>query len=541
MKHPHGWKTRLSSITRDKRWLAITAVLLMAAGYALACAIVWQSEDGSENSLQHHLEVHLHDIATTDDDHARALALWLHLVTGDLPSLAEELEQDLQELDSYLATGELWGIPVKAAIQQHAGPQDQQGLFHDYIIVRLDGEGERGKAAWKRLEAAASRVPPAPLANEFLGHLLDDDDRPMEALHALQREATMPAAKHAREYALELAIDQSERTALREMLATPAYRDELSGWLEMEAGIVLGDVWMQFRGIVRSQWHSAELHVSLIALLAALLWYAVFVRCGVRESWRWVRPLPALLLGIVSVWPVLLLLHYQEDTLGFVEDGTFPNDLLYYVFGVGLREELAKLLLYALLLPWLLKKQSSASALMAGAFVGLGFALEENTSYYQSEGFGAAAVRLLTANFMHAGWTALAGHALYEMIRTRFARAEHFVATFAGVVVTHGLYDWVIVADQSLPMIGDISIISFFILALLAHQFFDLQGAWVQPSRSVISLLSIFVLGTALLIALSFIVEAIVMQDLLAVNAVGAGALSLAPIAVFYIRKFGSL
>jgi hypothetical protein len=90
-------------------------------------------------------------------------------------------------------------------------------------------------------------------------------------------------------------------------------------------------------------------------------------------------------------------------------------------------------------------------------------------------------------------------------------------------------------------MIGDISIIFIFILALLAHQFFDLHGAWVQPSRSVISLLSIFVLGTALLIALSFIVEAIVMQDLLAVNAVGSGALSLAPIAVFYIRKFGEL
>jgi len=96
------------------------------------------------------------------------------------------------------------------------------------------------------------------------------------------------------------------------------------------------------------------------------------------------------------------------------------------------------------------------------------------------------------------------------------------------VVVAHGLYDWVLVAGDSLPTIGDLSLISIFILALLAHRFFDQLGALVQPSRSIVSLLCIFVLGTSLLIALSFIIEALVMRDLLAVNAVGAGALGLA-------------
>lgn len=541
MKPPHGWKTRLSSITRDRRWLAITAVMMMALGYAMACAIVWQSGHGEPPSLHQRLHEQLLSIGTTGERGDRELALWLHDVTNDLPVVSEMLELEMPELSGYLATGRLWDIPVKTAIQKHAGPLDQQGLFQDYVVARLDDQGEAGRAAWKRLEAAASRVPPAPLANEFLGYLLDSADMPMEALHAFQREAQMPAAAHARECALTLAIDLAERTTLREMLNSPLYQNEVSCWLETEAGVVLGDLLMQWRGIIRSQWHNAELHVSLIALLAALLWYAVFVRCGPREPWRWLRPIPALLLGIVSVWPVLLMIHYQEDTLGFTGEGGFPNDLLYYVFGVGLREELAKLLLFALLLPRLLKKRSGAAALLSGAFVGLGFALEENTGYYQSDGFGAAAVRLLTANFMHAGWTALAGHALYEMVRTRFARAEYFLLTFIGVVGAHGLYDWVIVAGDSLPAVGDLGLISIFILALLAHQFFDQLGALVQPSRSIVSLLSIFVLGTSLLIALSFIIEALVMRDLLAVNAVGAGALGLAPIVVFYIRKFGEL
>lgn len=542
MKTPHGWKTRLSSITRDRRWLATTAVMMLAAGYAVACAIVWQPSSLGENSLRHRLQAQLLELPATGENGDRELALWLHDVTNDMPALAEMLELEVPALAGYLASGRLWDMPVKAAIQKHAGPLDQQSLFHGYIVARLDDDqGEAGRAAWKRIESAAARVPPAPLANEFLGYLLDAADMPMEALHAFQREAQMPSATHAREYALELAIDLEERAALREMLSSPLYQNEVSGWLETEAGVVLGDLLMQWRGIIRSQWQSAELHVSLIALLAALLWYAVFVRCGPRESWRWVRPLPALLLGVLSVWPTLLILHYQESNLGLTGEGGFPHDLLYYLLGVGLREELAKLLLFALLLPRLLKKRSGAAALLSGAFVGLGFALEENTGYYQSEGFGAAAARLLTANFMHAGWTALAGHALYEMVRTRFARAEHFLLSFVGVVVAHGLYDWVLVAGDSLPTIGDLSLISIFILALLAHRFFDQLGALVQPSRSIVSLLSIFVLGTSLLIALSFIIEALVMRDLLAVNAVGAGALGLAPIAVFYIRKFGEL
>lgn len=541
MKPPHGWKTRLSFITRDRRWLAVTAVMTMAAGYAVACALVWRSSLDAEPSLHQRLREHLNAVSTSDQGPARELALWLHEVTEDVPGLSSALEMDVPTVAGFLTGGKVWDMPVQAAIQKHAGPQDQQGLFSDYLIARLDSGHAVGKAAWKRIEAAAMRVPPAPVANEFLGHLLEAEDMPMEALHAFQREAAMPAASHARETALKLAINLEERTALREMLASPLYQRELSGWLETEAGVLLADPWMQWRGIIRAQWQNAELHVSLIALLAALLWYAVFVRCGPRESWRWIRPLPALLLGVFSIWPTLLILHYQENELGLTGEGGFPHDLVFYVFGVGLREELSKLLLFALLLPRLLKKRSGAAALLSGAFVGLGFALEENTTYYQTDGFGAAAERLLTANFMHAGWTALAGHALYEMIRTRFARADYCLMTFVGVVVAHGLYDWVIMADQSLPSIGDISLISIFILAMLAHRFFDQLGALVQPSRSIVSLLSIIVLGTSLLISLSFMIEALVMGDLLAVNAVGSGALGLAPIAIFYIRKFGEL
>lgn len=52
----------------------------------------------------------------------------------------------------------------------------------------------------------------------------------------------------------------------------------------------------------------------------------------------------------------------------------------------GSGEELCKLALAALFMPWLVWRRAPGVALMTGAFVGLGFALEENIDYYQGMG-----------------------------------------------------------------------------------------------------------------------------------------------------------
>ena len=76
-----------------------------------------------------------------------------------------------------------------------------------------------------------------------------------------------------------------------------------------------------------------------------------------------------------------VLIHWQEAATGLSENGEFLHDLVFYVTGVGLREETAKLALFALFIPWLLRHRTPGKALLTGAFVGLGFALEENQSW----------------------------------------------------------------------------------------------------------------------------------------------------------------
>ena len=532
-----GWRTRLYHWSLDTRRVAFAAVATLITGFVVAVCIV-----GLRGSDQRPLEERLRESLDTKlasaARPARVLAEWVLGLTGEHDELEEGDEEASPEaLEDFLKEGRLMGVDLRRAIQVHGGPQDQQALFADFIVARLGSGEERAKAAWRRIEGAALRMPPAEFANEFLGALLVDADKPLEALNACRREGEFSDARHARATALRIALDLKEKRALRELLARTDYREAASGWLEYEAGSLLGDWVMHVRGLVRMEFAMATLDMLLLALLSALFWYAVFQRFLHDVTHRWLWGLPLFLAGMASI-PLTFFLIRQQESLGFVEDGTFPNDLLFFVFGVGLREELAKLALFALALPWLLRRRSASAAMLAGALVGLGFAFEENISYYAREGHEVVIGRLLTANFMHAAMTSILGYALYELARTRFGSAEKFLLTFLAVVVAHGIYDYAPRAGQMTPMLAGGGFLSFVILALLAHRFFDELAVYVVPRRGLVTMLALFLLGVSGLISLSMVLAAWSTGSLVAVSAVGMDAAGLVPIAVLYVRRF---
>lgn len=539
---PHGWRTRVHFLTRSDRHLTIVCAAILLGGYLIASVIAGRGPETPKDqagNLRHYFEKERRKLADGSVPAPRALAIWLEDVTSDMGDSAAMFELKLPTIESFTKSGQVLGIDVQSVIKQHAGAAEQQSLCNDFIIARMDRKAAEGLAAWKRIEDAALHKPPAMLANEFLGHLLQDAKKPMEALNAYRREASFADARRARECALDVAISQVELKGLREMLAEPAYRDEASAHQLIEAANLLGDGRLKLTAGWRSFTQRFSFDLVLLAMAAGFLWYAVFVRFGDRQPWRWIRPMPALMAGMISVVPTMLISHHQESVMGLHEDGGFPNDFIYFVAGVGLREEFCKLALFALFLPWLLRRRDPLKALLTGATVGLGFALEENLGYYHRSGVDVAAGRLLTANFMHAGMTAMCSLALYEMVRTRFAKAEAFVGTFVAVVFVHGIYDWAFGAGHSLPMIGDISLISMLMLVLLAQQMFHQMELLARPGSSTVSLLSIFTVGSSLVVAASLILTALEQPGLGAVNRVAAGVTSYVPIVIFYLRCLG--
>jgi RsiW-degrading membrane proteinase PrsW (M82 family) len=189
----------------------------------------------------------------------------------------------------------------------------------------------------------------------------------------------------------------------------------------------------------------------VMTAVAALAWGFFCARLGkLGESVR--RRLPlylfAFVLGVLSVVPTVCLIAVEEAKLRLVETGDPMRDILFFVFGVGLREEASKLLLFVPLLPILRKWGDKLDVLVCGALVGLGFAAEENLGYLASGDLHTGLGRFLTANFLHMAMTAILATALDDFVRDREKHAADFSRTTVMVVALHGGYDFLLSHEE---------------------------------------------------------------------------------------------
>jgi RsiW-degrading membrane proteinase PrsW (M82 family) len=189
----------------------------------------------------------------------------------------------------------------------------------------------------------------------------------------------------------------------------------------------------------------------VMAAIAALAWGFFCARLGQlghKPLRRTVFYLVAFVLGVLSVVPTVCLIAVEEAQLRLVATGDATRDILFYVFGVGLREEASKLLLFAPLLFVLRKWGDKLDVLVCGALVGLGFAAEENLGYLAGGDLHTGLGRFLTANFLHMAMTAILATALDDFVQDREKNAAAFSRTTVMVVVMHGAYDFLLSHEE---------------------------------------------------------------------------------------------
>ena len=223
----------------------------------------------------------------------------------------------------------------------------------------------------------------------------------------------------------------------------------------------------------------------------------IFARIAGVPPRQWWLALPAIALGIFAT--TLTLVGQIVLPITFDQDGDFLQRALFFTIGVGLREETFKLLC-ALPLVVLLRKEKSANVvLIALSAVGLGFAIEENTGYFEA-GLSPAWGRFLTANFLHLAWTGMLGYSLWRACRGPARAWEHFFGTFLLVVLSHGAYDLCLGSflDESL------SLFSVLIFVGVAFRYFTLLRSVAELSCQVVSPLAVFIFGSAAVLGLNF-------------------------------------
>lgn len=534
-----AWRARSHFLTRNPAFLLKTSLIILAIGLGLALLIVSASPKTATNSTgdlierlihpgREHLRDGIQELQNSPTPEPRKLARWLRraciLETTSPPSKDSTPPSELT----------LGGHPIAPLLDRHAPDPTTRSLFEDYITSALRIDPETATQAQSRLQSAAEASNPPALANQLLAQLLVNDERPDLALNAFIIEGLRFAdAAPARSEALHWAVHLKDIPRLKEMLAAPGWINDSDPSIVYHAAGLTGNVWLQWRMLVQLRLKDLPIAKLSLALFSAALWYIILIQLsGSTGRWRWSLPLLPLIAGVASVWPTLSLVSFQEDHLGLSENAPFPHNLWYFFGGIGLREELCKLLLFVPFLPWLLKKRNPGYALLTGAFVGLGFALEENLNYYDESGGSVVIGRFITANFMHVALTGIAAHGLYVTVRSGFTRVADFAGSFIGVVAAHGLYDLVIILDRTEQLgVGFLSIV---VLFFIARQFFTLIEQETPTNRTTISPLAIFFIGSATLVAALFVVAASVTGTTTAIAEVGQGSLGVLPVGFMF-------
>jgi protease PrsW len=191
-----------------------------------------------------------------------------------------------------------------------------------------------------------------------------------------------------------------------------------------------------------------SLVMTAVAALAWGFFCARLGKLGEKPLRRSLFYLLAFVLGVLSVVPTVCLIAVEEAQLRLVATGDATRDILFYVFGVGLREEASKLLLFTPLLFILRKWGDKLDVLVCGAVVGLGFAAEENLGYLAGGDLHTGLGRFLTANFLHMAMTAILATALDDFVSDGEKHAAEFSRTTVMVVAMHGAYDFLLSHEE---------------------------------------------------------------------------------------------
>ncbi len=188
--------------------------------------------------------------------------------------------------------------------------------------------------------------------------------------------------------------------------------------------------------------------ISLLGALLIVLIYIVYLRkIDIYEPERWRFVVVCFLMGVFFSEFTFLLYDISSFFLDFDLNGRILNDFLYCILGIGLIEEMMKLIPLLILVRYSRQVNEPIDFIVYGSVSALGFAFAENLIYFQSYGPEVFTARALTAVVFHMFLTSLVAYGFIIRRyrgRGRFAVVRYFVLS----MLIHGLYDFWLVNDS---------------------------------------------------------------------------------------------
>jgi RsiW-degrading membrane proteinase PrsW (M82 family) len=436
---------------------------------------------------------------------------------------------------------ELFAEPVEALLARLEGPEGDPEAEPVRLWWRAlasdDGTGTASLAALRALPEGTRR------RDELLGDLLYLEGEASAALPLYLAEARrFPEAAYAKRSAFVLARFEEDHALLRSLLGDPGFRSALSNEERFDYAVALPAYGALAMAVVRAELELLGSAYLIPALFTAAIWFLILL--SFREKGSAYLPLAfaAFALGIVSGPLVSYAAAVQDDIRGFRAEAGDPDfkQFLHLLAGVSLREETAKLLCFLPLGLAARRRGSPLEALLLAGLVGLGFAFQENLSYFRRyDSTYTAWVRLLTANALHFSLTGVAGLALWQVLSQRGRGWENFLLAFLGVVLAHTLYNAVL----SIPSLEEYAPLHVILVAVIAYRYFDplRQHMEVAGLHRRLSPLGIFVAGSVLLTCAVLVAAAFGEPFRFAVGAFANAVGAMIPLAFAFISRFRDL
>jgi hypothetical protein len=399
----------------------------------------------------------------------------------------------------------IWAVPSLApyvAAADHPRLRENltarfSGEEADLAIDYLAAWNLSDRAAFSRLQSRAAQS-----EQRFVRYVLGQIEMRREnyrAAFALFRsEGERAEAGESRFMAVEALVQAKDFAALSTLREDPRYQRYFTPHVALETAIQTRD-WLGILATIPViQITSYENTVIIVTLVAGLAWGIFLLHLGeVSSLFSRSGALCALgfIAGVISTTPTIFLVILEDDILGFSVGTDVLRSFAYYIAGVAAREELCKLLLFLPLLPFLIKRDDELEALTVAAFVGLGFAIEENGTYFMMSEAASAPGRFLTANFFHVALTGLNGLALFRACTRGVGGLNDLMLVLPLTITAHGVYD----ALLDVPDIDGGGFLAMIVYVGFSLYFFHRIDALRRNVRLTLSLTGSFVFGISIL------------------------------------------
>lgn len=226
------------------------------------------------------------------------------------------------------------------------------------------------------------------------------------------------------------------------------------------------------------------MHLVAIALSPAILlvWF-LYVRNAYRpENKLLIASL--FVAGAAAAGIALMLNHFVEKyTVLWSGAPLLSHRLLFWFLGIGLNEELAKMLVLLAVLYPRRDFTTPYQGLLGGATVALGFASVENLVYLERYGTATLLLRSILTVPAHACFTAPMGVLLSyaKTARTSQGRYWLLMAALGAATTLHGLYDIWLSFEQE--WVNRLAYLQVFLMALLALRLMRIKPRAVAPAE----------------------------------------------------------